>query len=121
MAEGIVASAYALPFRNQLFDTILCQSVLHHCPSLYKRKLVWENISAACLFNRAFCIYVTVCAFEQTNRRLASQDALVPDSKGRMSFYHFFTKQELAEWLPYMKVITDRDQHALIALVQDGR
>ncbi|GJQ13421.1 hypothetical protein GpartN1_g5212.t1 [Galdieria partita] len=114
--EGIVASAYALPFRDKVFDTILCQSVLHHCPTKYKRQLVWQNIYAACLLKQTFCIYLTVCAFEQTERRLASQDALVPDIKGRIAFYHFFTRKELEECYPHSQITTERDQHAVLLL-----
>jgi len=123
IVEGMVASAYALPFRENIFDTILCQSVLHHCPTAYKRQLIWENIYAACLLKPPFCIYLTVCAFEQTNRRLASQDALVPDKNGRLVYYHFFTRQQLQKELTHGVLITERDQHALLLFVleENGR
>ncbi|EME32508.1 methyltransferase [Galdieria sulphuraria] len=112
--EGIVASACALPFREEVFDTILCQSVLHHFPIKYKRQLVWKNIQATCLLKQAFCIYLTVCAYEQEGKRLASQDALVSDIKERVLFYHFFKRNELEEEFPHSEIITEKDQHALI-------
>jgi len=105
------ANSLELPYKNKMFDAIICVAVLHHLSTPERRhEFIHEMVRTMKVNGRGI---VTVWALDQTNNKRMLKwniqpngDAMIPwkDHKGNIvsqRYYHLFTQQELQSYFEH--------------------
>ena len=87
-----------LPYRNNVFDTVICVAVIHHLGTVALREQCMREL-LRCVKPNGYLL-ITNWAFE--NNKFDEQDTFVPfkNCQGEIlasRFYHLFTRNEMLE------------------------
>jgi SAM-dependent methyltransferase len=111
------SNGLSLPYRNEVFDSIICIAVFHHLSQKERRdEFIKEMIRVVKPGGK---ILITVWATDQSHKRVrhwnvqSNGDALIPwkDKKGKivsLRYYHLFTQTELLRYfqIPEIQVLS---------------
>lgn len=98
-----------LPYRSNLFDTIIHIAVLHHISTKERRLIVLRELIRICCIGGRICISVWADEqikkekWKQCNMTNSNTDYMIPFDKRngevKMRYYHLFTEHDFRELL----------------------